>query len=265
MNKNIIIFFFIALTFFSCKKDVDTEAIVSAAQDYAYADAYIQEIFKIVDEASKNEPAVYKLSTLDCATITLIDTSGTFPKTLNIDYGLVNCIGSDGRRRRGMIKVIYNDSYSNPGSIINVNFENFFINDFGVFNPIIIANTGNIVQQQHKLSFADLRFHSASDGRSIKLNGYRIFTLIDGDATQAADDDIFSVQGSFSGTARSGSGISATIAEALQLKYSCRSYLSGTANVKITDNDGLFNYGLGECDDNASVIIDGREYYIRLE
>jgi hypothetical protein len=254
------------LGFSSCKKDDNTFAWVSASQDYAVAEAFIQEIFKIVDEAAKNNPEIYKLASLDCATITLEeDTSGVFPKTLIIDYGLVNCIGTDGRKRRGVVKAKFNERYSEPGTIVNISFINFFINNYKVSaNNLTLTNTSDLVQVQHHLNFPNLHFINSS-GQSIEVHGSRTFKLKEGDDTQGTADDIFHISGSFSGIDKIRSAFTATITEPFILNYECRSIISGLLNLSLSDVDGVFNYGDGECNDEAILTIDGRPFYINLE
>ena len=266
MFKLIVFGIVFSVFFVSCKKDDDTEVWVSAASDYAVAEAFIQEIFKIVDEAAKNEVEIYKLASLDCATITLVaDTPGVFPKSLIIDFGLVNCIGTDGRKRRGVIKAEFNNNYSEPGTMVYLVTENFFINNYKVIlNNVSITHTGNSVQMQHHINFPELRLINPS-GQSIIVNGSRTFKMISGEGSQGADDDIFQVTGSFSGSTLSGSAITATITNPLILSYECRSISSGLLNVSLPDADGVFDYGNGDCDDKATVTIDSRPFFIMLE
>ncbi|MGI8893453.1 MAG: hypothetical protein ACR2GN_08325 [Bacteroidia bacterium] len=267
MYKYLLFFCLIcSVAFVSCKKDDNTISWVSTSQDYANAQAYIQEIFKIVDEAAKNNAEIYKLASLDCATVTLeADTPGVFPKTLIIDYGLVNCIGTDGRKRRGVIRAVFNERYSEPGTSVQISFDNFFINNYKVTsNNLKITNTSNLIQTQYHFHFPNLRFTNSS-GQGINANGSHTFVLVEGDSTQIHSDDKFQVSGSFSGNGTAGSAFVATITEPLILNYECRSFTFGILNISLSDVDGVFNYGDGTCNDEATVLIDGRQFYINLE
>ena len=253
-----------SLLFVSCKKDEDTGSWVDAAEDYATAEAFIAEIFKIVDEAAKNEPNVFKLSSLDCANITLeADTPGVFPQTLVINFGEVNCIAEDGRRKRGIIKAHFNGRYSETNSVVTITFDNFFINNYKFLNNLSLTNTGvPFVTTQHQLNISNLKILSSS-GKSINVNGNRIFKLISGEITQNADDDVFQISGSFSGSVSNGSSITAAISQPLTLD-TCRSVKSGLLDLNV-GVDGTFNYGDGECDDAATMTIDGRPFFIKLQ
>jgi len=265
MPKNLLLFFIaLSLFFVSCKKDEDTGSWVSSAEDYAIAEAFIAEIFKIVDEAAKNEPNVFKLAALDCASITLeTDTPGVFPQTLIINFGEINCIADDGRRKRGIIKAHFSGRYSEVNSAVTISFDNFFINNYKFLNNLTLTNTGiPLVTIQHHLNISNVKILSSS-GEAINVNGSRTFKLIAGNGTQDADDDIFQVTGNFSGSARNGSSFTAAITEALTLD-TCRSVKSGLLNLNV-GADGVFNYGDGECDDVATMTIDDRPFFITLE
>lgn len=264
LKQLLLLFTLISLLNISCKKDEDTASWVDAAEDYAIAEAFIAEIFKIVDEAAKKEPNVFKLSSLDCANITLeADTPGVFPQTLVINFGEVNCIAEDGRRKRGIIKAVFNGRYSEANSVVAITFDNFFINNFKFLKNLTITNTGiPLVTTQHRLDISNLRILSPS-GEAINVNGSRTFRLVAGDGTQDAADDIFQITDNFSGSARNGYSFTAAISEALTLD-TCRSVKSGSLNLNV-GVDGTFNYGEGECDDAATMTIDGRPFFISLE
>ena len=139
--------FLVGMIFFlgSCSKDNPTDTSFTAVQDDAYAENTFDNITSIADEAYSLSSTNFKstegrIFLSSCATVTL-DTT-VFPRVLTIDFGDTNCLGKDGRYRRGKILVSFTGRYYRPGTIITTTFDNFYVNDNQIEGTKVVTNNG---------------------------------------------------------------------------------------------------------------------------
>ena len=144
--------FIFLLCFESCKKDEDSvfDNTTTSAQDNGAAENAFADIKRVVEEAADDEGQSNRLarggsySFGNCATVTInpawIDT--TWPKQMEIDFGATNCTGVYGVNRRGKLQVTLTDRYRNPGSILTIQPQNYFVNDVKVEGTKTITNIG---------------------------------------------------------------------------------------------------------------------------
>jgi hypothetical protein len=70
-------------------------------------------------------------------------------------------------------------------------------------------------------------------------------------------DDEFEIAGNTSGTRRNGVGYTSTITQPILMKMACRWFVSGTIEIVTGNNTVVIDYGDGECDNIATVTING--------
>ena len=125
------------------EKDSDT----AAAADQSFASSTVNDMTNISDEAVKgNNVSSFKttesnalLST--CATITY-DTL-LAAKTVTVNFGTTNCLGNDGRNRRGLIVINFTGKYRDSLTVITVTPQGYFVNDNQVTGSKTITNKGH--------------------------------------------------------------------------------------------------------------------------
>jgi hypothetical protein len=120
-----------------CKED-STEN-TSSAEDVLRMD--MEENDFTAEELYVSNPCNLNLSQIisSCAVIT--ESSTTFPKTITIDYG-TGCVDAKGRTKKGKVFVTLNREIQQTGSIREVTFENFFINEVQISGTRRAENTG---------------------------------------------------------------------------------------------------------------------------
>jgi hypothetical protein len=266
-----ILLFLIAGYFFTgCNKNDDQDdKDLSEAKDYAISESWYDDIQTISDEGFSLQTGGLKSTEGDgilgqCAIVT-IDTIAV-PHVMTIDFGDTNCLCNDGRYRRGMIHVSFTGRYHKPGTVITITTDNYYVNDNQVNCIKVIENNG--YNEEGHMVF------------TIHVNGYIIFannegTLnwssdktrewIEGEETPRIRDDVYLIRGTATGTRPSGITFTKVIIEPLRRELSCRYFVSGT--VEITPEGRpvrLLDFGNGECDNLATVTINGRTFTIYL-
>jgi len=267
-----------AFIFSSCQKDEETDpgqnlerdAQVDATKDDALADKLFSELTDITDEAMRNNEKSLKGMLTDtifmgpCVTVT-IDTL-SFPFTITIDFGDVNCECNDGKWRRGKIHVEHSGPYWAIGTVITTTLEDYYVNNHQVIGSKVVTNQGPNTNNNPTWTVH-------VDGQVIKPNG-GIITWVGDRMREWAEghntpflwwDDMYMLTGSHNVVASNGSTLSATITEGLQIALNCYWIEAGVIELQHSNYPLIvLDYGDGSCDDDAVVYIDGTPYPIKL-
>ena len=265
--------FLVGMVFFfgSCTKDNPADTSFTAVQDDAYAESIFDNVTSITDEAYSLSSTSFKsteerIFLSNCATVTL-DTT-VFPRVLTIDFGDTNCLCNDGRYRRGRILVSFTGRYYQPGTIITTTFDNYYVNDNQVEGTKVVTNNG-FNDQGHlswTISVNSIITLANGDG-TISWESQRTREWVEGFTTPYDRwDDVFLITGQASGERASGLKWTREITNPLKVKLACRFIVSGTVQI---NPEGMpmrtLDYGDGECDNIATVTVDGNTYTINLK
>lgn len=202
---------------------------------------------------ASQEPETNNL--LACATVTVTPRTG-FPKTIVILFDST-CVGRDGSRRNGIVRVVISDSLRKSGSSAVMTFENYFVNRFKREGTHTFTNTSqpNGKSWQRKVEGGKI---TGPGGRYWLHESIKNTNQTAGVATQGLSDDIFSITGSSGVTNMQGASRTATIIEALQKKYACHNIDKGRIKFQGPHHFAILDYGNGECDRIAVISIDGK-------
>ena len=244
------------------------------AQRNAMAENYFDDVNSISNQAAADgDLSSYKMESTDaiasgCATVTR-DTTAS-PRTMTIDFGATNCMCRDGKNRRGKILVSYTGKYSEPGTIITVTFEEYYVNDNHVEGTKTIENMG-INAAGH------LVYHIVVNGSITLADNGEVHTWtadkyrewIGGQATPRIwADDTFNMWGIRTGTDKRGNDYTATVLEATPLfkTADCRYFVSGIVTFTGGQRSGTktLDFGNGTCDNTATLTVNGRTKTITL-
>lgn len=262
---------FAVISLSSCKKEATDTTDLSPASNMALADESYNDVNNIADEAATTGSVSYKTDDANsllagCATVTR-DTTST-PRVTTIDFGN-GCTGADGKTRKGRIIVTHDGPYRNPGTTITVTFDNYFVNDNQVTGTKTIHNDG--LNNAGHTSFSvsvNGQVLLANGAGTITWTSERTREWIAGESTPNRDDDQYAITGSATGTAANGDQFSATINQALirNLAPGCRRhFVSGVATMERTNRPTrVIDYGNGNCDDQATVTVNGVAHTITL-
>lgn len=282
----------------SCRK-AKLNKETTSSEDDAIAESLFDDVFKVVDESAKDDdvnlgktgiPRDYTFGA-NCATITLDpgwDTTNqlwtiSFPQTLTVDFGPVNCQGNDGRNRRGKVTAVFTGKYRDEGTSITVTTDNYYVNDYQVIGTKTVTNKG-------RNNPGNLEYSIEVDGKVITPDGDEITWVssrerewIEGENTtfftidpetgewmlfEGILDDVYSITGSGHGTNRFGRSYTVTITKALRVQF-CGWIPEVTVGIVELQPDELklrsVDFGDGTCDNEATVTIGKkRSYRIKL-
>ena len=262
----------LAISFTSCKKSstsISDDGNISTKE--ALAQNIYDNVSNIADEAYdlkttnlKSTDGWGRLFLGDCVNVSL-DTIG-FPRTLTIDFGEENCLCADGNYRRGKILVNFTGCYRLEGTTITHTFDEYYVNDNKVDGSRVVTNMG--LNENNKMYF-DIQVNGiiylTNDEGSFSWNSSRTRVWEEGQSTGRRFDDVYLISGSSQGINADGSTWEVEIINPLRKEISCRHIVSGTMEIRPEgDYVKLIDFGNGECDNLATVIVNGETYTITL-
>ena len=255
----------------SCKKRKLNKSTITS-QDNAIAEMVFNDAFKVTEDAMKEnglEKAGSNLSSIynACATVSLtpplLDT--TFPKTLTIDFGTVNCEDAYGIERRGKVIATTTGYYRDAGTVITITTENYYVNDYKVEGNKTVTNNGlNSDNQTYFTIVISGAVITYPNGDVASYESNRVRTWVIGEATQGLLgilDDEYDITGTASGINREGRPYAMTVSSALRVAVLCRWVKQGSIEIQPEDlYVRTVDFGDGTCDREASVTINGNVF-----
>lgn len=265
-------------SFIACKKDSKTgESETTPAQDNSMAESNYNDANNMIDaSASLGTGFTFRTETGEnvarledvlgaCAKVTVDTISAT--RNITIDFGTSECASIDGRKRRGKIIANWTGRYRDPGTVITISFDNYFVN-------------GNQIMGTHKTTnmgpngSGNLVFKIEVNGSIIKANNGGTITWSSNrqrewtaGATTPVNifDDVYSITGSANGVTAGGTAYTINITQPLIYKIGCYWFQSGV--VTLTPAGGsawTLDYGNTGCDYKATLTYSGKLYDIVL-
>lgn len=261
----IIAAIFLAGMFFSCQKqEIDNQLSDSVVLD-AEIEAMFDDILAEVDEFSfldglKNASEYLNTGNSGSRNVETTFSEDTVIHVITFD-NFIHFKDPKGRIKNGsmIVKVVGRPPL--PKFWRQVSFDNFTVNDVLFEGTKVIEKTE---QHTFNISLADGKI-SFPDGKVCTREFNRVRTWIAGyDTPRVIWDDAFSVTGETQGINCNGKSYIHTITTPLIHERSCRWIVEGVVSSVVDDTDILLDYGNGECDDLATVTIDGEIKTIKL-
>lgn len=262
-----------ASTLMSCQRDNDPSTDnFRSAKDDATAENMFDDVLKqasdgmlLAEDSTAGNKDMYSPLAGGCATVTIAPFDlTTFPKTITIDFGSTNCLGNDGRNRRGVIEVVTTGWYRDSGSVISVTPINYFVDDNQVQGNKTITNEG-------RNNAGNLHYGIDVNGSVTTSEGIITWTSdrdrewIEGESTIFNPwDDVYLITGTASGTNVQGEAYTVTILTPLRIQFGCRWIEAGSLKIESGGNEIVVDYGSGACDATATVTINGNTYTISM-
>lgn len=255
----------------SCKKENEEPVNDTAySQDDAFAEGIFDNVTTIVDEAYEMSTNNLKSGYGDgiiigpCATITLDTTVN--PRELIIDFGDENCLCNDGRYRRGKIIVGFTGRYRMPGTVITTGFDDYYVNDNKVDGTKVVTNMGPN-GNGHPYFLVDIIGVITLNNNlgTLSWNTSKTRTWIEGYNTWFLFDDVYLIEGEADGIRVNGQTWERETINPLRVELSCRWIVSGTVELRPEGRPvRVLDYGDGDCDNIATVLINGITFTIFL-
>ncbi|MBT8384877.1 MAG: hypothetical protein KJO83_04100 [Bacteroidia bacterium] len=244
--------------------DLNVEAIdLKAAESEAEIDQVSDETSSIIEEAflmqehpdTKTHPITDRYLP-DCVTITVVIVQNM--KTVTIDFG-EGCELRNGNFVSGKIMLVYENDPEAASRMITYAFENFYFNRKNVEGGgSILRERSNENGNPQSTKTFDITV-TWPDGLFASKEGVKMREWIEGYDTHAWGDNVFLITGHWKFVKKDGTELTASIIEALRRELACKFIVSGIVELSKNENNAVLDYGDGECDDLATVSINGGE------
>ncbi|MBC6490589.1 hypothetical protein ACFSQD_09715 [Flavihumibacter stibioxidans] len=276
----------------SCSKNNDEKTIVSAeqvamttasAESEAEGEIIFDDVFNNVMgvnatvgiggtgefQANQSDQPGTLQSTCFTLNFDFLAAPDTFPLKVTIDFGTTGCTGRDGRIRMGKIITVYTGPLIRPGSVAETSFEGYSVNGIKVEGQHRVENKSTSTQFTFETKVTNGKL-TRPNGNTWTWNRTRTITQTDGWGTPwLASDDVFTIVGNGSGTVtigdRTGTWTSTNV-EPLVKRFNCRWIVKGKQAIQRNDGpEGIIDFGTGDCDNKATLTVNGVSREITLK
>lgn len=282
LKKGILGLVVLGLTFTSCSKDETTEQEnqledtqeVQRSAEIDQIDNVLGDL--IIDAYEEQELTAGRSTKLegnsntvdyskdipDCVTITVVAEQGY--RQVTLDFGTDGCV-VNGHLLKGQIVFDYTRDPEAQQVMINYNLVDFYFDAKNIIASRSIlkelSNVNGNPQFTHDLSINVIW----PNGVQASREGTRIREWIEGFGSGIFSDNVFEVTGNWTATFVNGNTHTYEVLTPLRREVICTYFVSGTFNVQRTNFGGIFNYGEGDCDNQASFTFNnGQEITITL-
>ena len=274
MKNTILTLSILTILLYACKDEdiINTPEQIStqASQDHLFAENTFNDINRVVEDGFNDNG----LSKSSCANYKSMASDSSDADTLIIDFGEVDCLDEYGKLRRGKIIVIYTAPYQDSLAQISTTFDHYYVNSTNwVQGSRTVTNLGRNVDGDMVFDIAVDANITTEIGRIDWISNRTRFWTDGRNTTQYPFDDIYKVVGSASGNGLNNRDFTVKITDSLEVNLGCLlptitynkrcAIVSG--KVKVTP-DGYatreIDYGMGGCNCDFSVIINGKTYLV---
>ncbi len=264
----------VLFTVMSCNDD--SESVDTDEQQLDYAEVLLEsqmdqaseaiddialDVYEVQEssEASKNA-ANFNLP--DCVTITVVLEQGS--REITIDFGTEGC-EVNGNVLKGKIILSYERNPDLQQVFISKSLVDFY------FNALSIEGTKTFLKQFSNEN-GNPQFTKTLDitvtwpnGAQAMREGTKVREWIEGAGSGIFSDNVFSVTGNWSSTFVNGNTHTYEVVIPLRREVICTYFVSGSIDVVKTNFSGVFDYGIGDCDNQATfTFANGNEVSITL-
>jgi len=260
-----ILFTIVALAFTACDKLDAYRKQISAGQESSQADNEVNKAFNAINTQVQNAENktlnLYYLPDSSKVTVNLTN------RTAVIDFGSVGlpCPNWDGKTRKGKLLLSWTGGYRDSGTVIILTTQDYYVDGDGVIINRVTTNRGLNAQGQSVYAVNAQSTVQTSSG-AFTWASTRTHTWTAGEGTLTPFDDIYRIEGTASGTIRTGESytVNTRSDDPLVLNVGCRRRLvDGTLDITVQNISPFqIDYGNGSCLAPAYVRIDGRTYTI---
>ena len=274
MKKTILTLSILTILLYACKDEniINTpeQTSTQASQDHLFAENTFNDINRVVEDGFNDNG----LSKSSCANYKSMASDSSDADTLIIDFGEVDCLDEYGKLRRGKIIVIYTAPYQDSLAQISTTFDHYYVNSTNwVQGSRTVTNLGRNLDGDMVFDIAVDANITTEIGRIDWISNRTRFWTDGRNTTQYPFDDIYKVMGSASGNGLNNRDFTVNITDSLEVNLGCLlptitynkrcAIVSG--KVKVTP-DGYaarkIDYGMGGCNCDFSVTINGKTYLV---
>ena len=249
----------------ACRKNEDStpDFDYTSASDNARAEDAFSDMLNQVDKAV-DDNGLREMEDACDPTITF-DTLSS-PRTITVDFGAVNCTANNGRTRRGSILVTYTGRYRDPGTVITLTPQDYYVNDKHVQGTKTVTNMGEDQNGNLYYTISVNGSVTAADGSwTATHQASRVRTWVQGSDTPTLLDDVYEITGGGNGVNRNGVAYTVSITNPLRVAVGCPWITAGTVQVTPQDRPTrTIDYGNGSCDGTFTVTVNGQSFTVNI-
>ncbi len=257
-----------SLVFTGCKKEEDKKPTsYSSSSDNSVAENAFAGIMKQISAVSDSTNAFKMAATCGTVSITPYNTT-TWPKTLVINFGNTNCLGSDYNNRRGIITAVFSGPYLDSGTVITITLSNYYHNDYNIQGTQTIKNKGHNAAGHllYNVTVVNAVVTHPTNGKSSSWNTVQEREFAAGYTTALNIlDDVYLIRGNSNGVSMEGEAYTIVTNSDLRVNVGCPWIVSGAFTLTLDDYPNypiVFDYGNGACDGNATATFNGNTYSV---
>ena len=259
-KRGVLSLMVLGLFFTSCTDDGASEnenqlADISEVQKSAEMDQIDNVLADLIIEAYEAQETttadrpVYSRDVPECVTLTVVAQQNY--RQVTLDFGIEGCI-VNGHLLRGQIIFDYTRNPDAQQILINYNLVDFYVDAKSVMGSRSIlkelSNENGNPQFTHDLDVTVIWPNGAQASRE----GTSIREWVEGFGSGTFSDNVFEITGNWTATFVNGNTHSYEILTPLRREVICIYFVSGSFNVQRTNFGGVFDYGDGECDNQAT-------------
>ena len=261
-KRGVLSLMVLGLFFTSCTDDGSSEnenqlGDISEVQKSAEMDQIDNVLADLIIEAYEAQETttadrpVYSRDVPECVTLTVVAQQNY--RQVTLDFGIEGCI-VNGHLLRGQIIFDYTRNPDAQQIMINYNLVDFYVDAKSVLGSRSIlkelSNENGNPQFTHDLDVTVIWPNGAQASRE----GTSIREWVEGFGSGTFSDNVFEITGNWTATFVNGNTHSYEILTPLRREVICIYFVSGSFNVQRTNFGGVFDYGDGECDNQATFI-----------
>jgi hypothetical protein len=263
IKKMMLAFVVLGLTFTSCSND---DSVVQEEQNEDISEVRLaSEIDKassvvgdiIIDtyegqelsESGRFTEGQQRNGLPDCVTVTVVAQQGF--REVTVDFGTEGCM-VHGHLLKGQIVFSYTRDLEAQQVLITYNLVDFFLDAKNILASKTVlkelSNDNGNPQFTHTLDLTVIWPNGAQASRE----GVKIREWVEGFGSGVFSDNVFEITGDWSTTFVNGNTHAYEVLIPLRREVICYYFVSGSVAVQRTNFGGTFDYGNGDCDNQAS-------------
>jgi len=193
----------------------------------------------------------------ECATVTATASGGTWEAV--VDFGTTGCQMPNGNILKGIIAISGTTDFAAMSQTINYSFEDFYHNNRLIEGDRhvvrVLENENGNPQSTIELDLSV----TFANGAVATRQGERVWEWIEGVNTMFNPlDNVYLVTGMWITTFPDNS-LTTEISTPLRVEITCPHIVEGSVNFSTNSNALVLDYGDGNCDNTATVSINGGE------
>ena len=184
-----------------------------------------------------------------CVTITVVMQQNY--REVTVDFGTEGCI-VNGHLLKGQIVFTYSRNPEAQQVLITYTLEDFYFDNKNIIGSKTLlkelSNDNGNPQFTHTLDLTVIWPNGAQASRE----GVKIREWVEGFGSGVWSDNVFEITGNWSTTFVNGNTHTYEVVIPLRREVICFYFVSGSINVQRTNFGGVFDYGDGNCDNQAT-------------